>query len=80
MSGKYLLYLVSGGGNQGPILSAVGANVTVFDNSKSQLSKDTMVANIDNLNINFEQGNMIDLSRVNNQTFGFIFHMLILSL
>lgn len=38
VSGKNLLCLASGGGQQGPIFSALGANVTVFDNSKEQLN------------------------------------------
>ncbi|MDO7205776.1 class I SAM-dependent methyltransferase [Paraclostridium bifermentans] len=55
---KSIRCLASGGGQQGPIFSALGANVTVFDNSKEQLSKDKMVANRDDLNINLEQGDM----------------------
>ncbi|CEH34354.1 class I SAM-dependent methyltransferase [Romboutsia lituseburensis] len=74
VAGKDLLCLASGGGQQGPIFSALGANVTVFDNSKEQLSKDEMVANRDNLNIKLQQGDMRDLSRFDNETFDFIFH------
>lgn len=71
---KDVLCLASGGGQQGPIFSAIGANVTVFDNSKAQLSKDEMVANRDNLNIKLEQGDMRDLSRFEDESFDFIFH------
>lgn len=71
---KNLLCLASGGGQQGPIFSALGAKVTVFDNSKEQLSKDAMVASRDNLEINLEQGDMRDLSRFENESFDFIFH------
>lgn len=74
VAGKDLLCLASGGGQQGPIFSALGANVTVFDNSKEQLSKDEMVANRDNLNIKLQQGDMRDLSIFDNETFDFIFH------
>ena len=35
--GKKVLCLASGGGQQGPILAAAGAVVTVFDNSPGQL-------------------------------------------
>ncbi len=39
------------GGQQGPIIAALGADVTVFDNSKKQLEKDEFVARRDNLRI-----------------------------
>lgn len=74
VKGKNVLCLASGGGQQGPIFSALGAKVTVFDNSKGQLSKDAMVAIRDNLEINLEQGDMRDLSRFENESFDFIFH------
>ena len=48
---KKILCLASGGGQQGPIMAATGAEVTVFDNSKVQLSKDEFVAKRDNLKI-----------------------------
>ena len=37
LKGADVLCLASGGGQQGPILAAVGARVTVFDNSPAQL-------------------------------------------
>ena len=37
LEGADVLCLASGGGQQGPLLAAAGANVTVFDNSPSQL-------------------------------------------
>lgn len=45
LTGCRVLCLASGGGQQGPILSAAGANVTVFDASEKQLLQDRMVAN-----------------------------------
>ena len=36
--GLDVLCLASGGGQQGPILAAAGANVTVFDNSPARLA------------------------------------------
>ncbi|WP_042274825.1 class I SAM-dependent methyltransferase [[Clostridium] dakarense] len=72
--GKNVLCLASGGGQQGPIFAALGANVTVFDNSKEQLLKDKMVSERDNLNIHLEKGDMRDLSRFEDETFDFIFH------
>lgn len=74
INGKNVLCLASGGGQQGPIFSALGSKVTVFDNSKEQLLKDNMVANRDNLDIKLEQGDMRDLSRFENEGFDFIFH------
>ncbi|WP_338852687.1 class I SAM-dependent methyltransferase [Clostridium perfringens] len=71
---KKVLCLASGGGQQGPIFSALGADVVVFDNSKEQLYKDEMVSKRDNLKIKLEYGDMRDLSRFNNETFNLIFH------
>jgi 2-polyprenyl-3-methyl-5-hydroxy-6-metoxy-1,4-benzoquinol methylase len=44
LQGADVLCLASGGGQQGPILAAAGASVTVFDNSPSQLKQDQLVA------------------------------------
>ena len=40
LAGVPLLGLASGGGQQGPVLAAAGARVTVFDNSPRQLARD----------------------------------------
>lgn len=74
IKGKKVLCLASGGGQQGPILAALGANVTVLDNCIGQLEKDKMVAERDRLNIKLEQGDMRDLSRFEDESFDFIFH------
>lgn len=71
---KKILCLASGGGQQGPILSAVGADVTVFDNSRVQLEKDEFVAKRDNLKIKTVQGNMQDLSMFEDESFDCIIH------
>lgn len=39
-----LLGLAAGGGQQGPVLAAAGADVTVYDNSPAQLAQDRSVA------------------------------------
>jgi len=39
LAGAAVLCLVSGGGQQGPVLAAAGTTVTVFDNSPRQLSQ-----------------------------------------
>ena len=44
LKGADVLGLASGGGQQGPVLAAAGANVTVFDNSPAQLKQDQFVA------------------------------------
>ena len=50
-----MLCLASGGGQQGPILSAAGAAVTVFDNSPQQLAQDWMVAERDGFPADFDK-------------------------
>lgn len=71
---KKVLCLASGGGQQGPIFAALGAQVTVFDNSPAQLAQDKMVAERDGLTIYIEQGDMRDLSRFADASFELIFH------
>jgi SAM-dependent methyltransferase len=69
-----LLCLASGGGQQGPILAAAGANVTVFDNSPAQLAQDRLVADRDGLVIETVQGDMADLSVFPDAQFDLIIH------
>ncbi len=71
---KNVLCLASGGGQQGPILAAAGANVTVFDNSDKQLEQDKKIAVKYNLNIKTVKGNMQDLSIFSDDTFDLIIH------
>ena len=74
IKGLKVLCLASGGGQQGPILAAIGADVTVFDNSQGQLEKDLYVAERDGLTINTVQGNMQDLSMFADASFDLIVH------
>ncbi len=74
LAGKNVLCLAGGGGQQGPILAAAGANVTVFDNSRTQLDKDIQVAERDGLSIQTVQGNMQDLSAFSDESFDLVFH------
>lgn len=69
-----VLALGSGGGQQGPILAAAGANVTVFDNSPAQLAQDRKVADRDGLKLETVQGDMADLSRFAKESFDLIVH------
>lgn len=74
LNGKKVLCLASGGGQQGPILSAAGAEVTVFDNSKEQLKGDEYVAEREGVNIKTIQGDMRDLSCFEDEKFDLIVH------
>lgn len=74
LNGADVLLLAGGGGQQGPILSAAGANVTVFDNSPLQLKQDQLVAEREGLKIRTVEGDMQDLSVFANERFDFIFH------
>ena len=74
LRGVKILCLASGGGQQGPVLAAAGAEVTVFDNSIKQLEKDIFVAQRDNLTIRTVQGNMQDLSVFEDESFDCIVH------
>lgn len=69
-----VLCLASGGGQQGPILAATGANVTVFDNSPRQLEQDRTVAKREGLSIRTVQGDMADLSAFMDESFDLIAH------
>ena len=74
MKGVRILCLAGGGGQQGPVLAAAGAEVTVFDNSTKQLEKDILVAERDGLTIKTVQGNMQDLSAFEDGAFDIIVH------
>ena len=74
LAGKEVLCLASGGGQQGPILAAAGAKVTVFDNSDQQLKRDADVAKEYDLDIKTVQGNMQNLSCFAEKTFDLIIH------
>jgi SAM-dependent methyltransferase len=74
LAGIEVLRLASGGGQQGPILAAAGAKVTVFDNSPSQLAQDRLVADREGLTIEMVQGDMADLSAFADGRFDLIVH------
>lgn len=68
------LCLASGGGQQGPILAAAGAKVTVLDNSPRQLEQDRQVAQRDSLDLTTVEGDMANLSMFADESFGLIVH------
>ncbi len=74
LRGVDVLCLASGGGQQGPVLAAAGANVTVFDNSPRQLEQDRMVAAREGLALRTVQGDMRDLSAFTDESFDLVFH------
>jgi SAM-dependent methyltransferase len=69
-----VLGLASGGGQQGPVLAAAGADVTVFDNSPRQLGRDEEVAARDGLAIRTVLGDMRDLGVFADDRFDLVFH------
>jgi len=74
LAGASVLCLASGGGQQGPLLAAAGARVTVFDNSVRQLAQDRSVAAREKLDLKTVRGDMADLSAFEDGTFDLVFH------
>jgi SAM-dependent methyltransferase len=74
LAGRDVLCLASGGGQQGPVLAAAGARVTVLDNSPAQLARDREVAGREGLGIALELGDMADLSRFAEASFDLVVH------
>jgi SAM-dependent methyltransferase len=72
--GMDILGLACGGGQQGPIFAALGAKVTIFDNSPAQLERDRLVASHEGLQIRVVEGDMQDLSVFPDGTFDLVFH------
>jgi SAM-dependent methyltransferase len=69
-----VLCLASGGGQQGPVLAAAGARVTVFDNSPRQLAQDEMVAEREGLDLRTVLGDARDLSAFADASFDLVVH------
>ena len=74
LKGADVLCLASGGGQQGPVLAAVGARVTVFDNSPAQLKQDRLVAERESLSIRTVEGDAADLSMFTAESFDLVFN------
>ncbi len=74
LDGAEVLCLASGGGQQGPVLAAAGAVVTVLDASPRQLAQDRSVAERESLEITTVLGNMTDLSMFADASFDLIVH------
>jgi len=74
LQGCPVLCLASGGGQQGPILAAAGAKVTVLDLSPKQLEQDRFVARREALAITTVEGDMADLGMFPDRSFDLIVH------
>jgi SAM-dependent methyltransferase len=74
LAGRRVLCLASGGGQQGPLLAAAGADVTVYDASPRQLAQDRSVAEREGLALATVLGDMADLSALADDTFDLIVH------
>ncbi|HQY93309.1 class I SAM-dependent methyltransferase [Caldilinea sp.] len=74
LAGAAVLCLAGGGGQQGPILAAAGARVTVFDNSPQQLAQDRTVARREHLDLHTVEGDMRNLSDLDDAAFDLIVH------
>ena len=74
LRGADVLCLASGGGQQAPVLAAVGAKVTLLDNSPKQLDRDRVVAEREGLSIRLVEGDMRDFPELDEASFDLIFH------
>jgi ubiquinone/menaquinone biosynthesis C-methylase UbiE len=74
VSGKRVLCLASGGGQQSIAFTVLGAHATVFDLSDTMLERDRESAAHYQFDIAIEQGDMRDLSRFDNDSFDIVYH------
>ncbi len=74
LEGKELLGLASGGGQQMPIFSALGAHCTVLDYSPRQLLSERMVAEREGYSITVVEGDMTLRLPFDDASFDLVFH------
>ncbi len=74
LKGKRILGLASGGGQQMPIFTALGAECTVLDYSDEQLKSEKLVSERENYKINIVKADMTKTFPFENETFDLIFH------
>ena len=72
--GKKLLGLASGGGQQIPIFTALGADCTVLDYSDEQLASEKMVAEREKYKVNIVKADMTKTLPFEDESFDIIFH------
>lgn len=74
MKGAKILGLASGGGQQMPIFSALGAECTILDYSPVQLESERMVAEREGYDINIVRADMTKPLPFEDESFDLIFH------
>ena len=74
LKGAKVLCLAAGGGQQVPILAAVGASVTAVELSEEQLEKDCRVAEKYGLEIRSVLGDMTELDDFESEAFDLVFN------
>lgn len=74
LKGKKLLGLASGGGQQIPIFSALGAHCTVLDYSTAQCDSERLVADREGYEVDVVQADMSKALPFEDETFDIIFH------
>lgn len=74
LNGKKVLGLASGGGQQMPIFTALGAECTVLDYSPKQIETERMVAEREGYAITALEGDMTEQLPFADETFDMVFH------
>ena len=74
LAGKKVLGLASGGGQQMPVFTALGAECTVLDYSSRQIESEKMVADREGYSIQIIQGDMTKPLPFEDGEFDLIFH------
>jgi SAM-dependent methyltransferase len=74
ISNQKVLCLAAGGGRQGPLYAAAGADVTVVDLSPAMLELDAAVARQRNLNLRTIEASMDNLSILGDAVFDIVIH------
>lgn len=74
LAGKKLLGLASGGGQQIPVFSILGADCTVLDYSAEQCESERMVARREGYQVEIIQADMTKRFPFESETFDLIFH------
>lgn len=75
VAGKKVLCLANGGGQQSVAFAVLGAHVTVFDLSDTQLARDRLAAEHYGLELTMVQGDMRDLSQLDDDAFDLVWHL-----
>lgn len=74
LAGAKLLGLASGGAQQIPLFSAVGADCTIFDNSNEQLRRERVAADEFGYDVEIIKGDMTKPLPFDDNSFDIIFH------